>query len=118
MLLAIFSLASSHAVLESFELIHHDGDHHHEAPVSSNSHDAADGVCRVDSNRVQVQKTFADMQIDLNKAFTLAIYSLQIQSQQVVTKIEICGSPPLELKTSWQFFARTALPARAPSVAL
>jgi hypothetical protein len=118
LLLAIFSFASSHAILESFEFIHHDKDHHHgDSPASSNSHDAADGICRLDSHRAQVQKSLADLQTELSKIFTLAFYSLQQNSQQAGSKIEICGSPPLELKTSWQFSSRTALPARAPSIA-
>jgi hypothetical protein len=118
MLLAIFSLASSHTLLESFELIHHDESHSHaESPASPNSHDAADGICRVDSHRAQVQKSFADVQTELSKIFTLAFFSLQQNSQQAGTKVEICGSPPLELKTSWQFSSRTALSARAPSIA-
>jgi hypothetical protein len=116
MMLAIFSLASSHALLESFELIHEDGDHNHSHGNAPNSHDAADGVCRVDSHRTQVQKSFADVQAEL-KIFNLAFYSLQNNSQQTGTKVEICGSPPLELKTSWQFSSRTALSARAPSIA-
>jgi hypothetical protein len=117
MLLAIFSLASSHALLESFELIHHDESHSHaESPASPNSHDVADGICRVDSHRAQVQKSFADVQTELSKIFTLVSYSLQQNSEQAAAKVEIC-SPPLELKTSWQFSARTALPSRAPSIA-
>jgi hypothetical protein len=116
-LLAIFSLASSHMLLESLELIHHDEDHHTESSSNSDSHDAADGICRLDSARVQVQKSVADVQIDLSAIVTLAFYSLQQSSQQVGTPVEICGSPPLELKTSWQFSSRTALPARAPSLA-
>lgn len=116
-LLAIFSLTSSHALLESFEFIHLDGDHHHADGPASSAHDAADGICRVDSPRVQVQKSLADVQIDLSKILTPTFYSLRQDSQHAVTPVEICGSPPLELKASWQFFARTALPARAPSIA-
>lgn len=117
-LLAIFSLASSHTLLESFELIHHDGDHSHaESPASANSHDAADGICRLDSHRAQVQKSFSDVQEDLSKFFALSFSFLQQNSQERGTEIGISGSPPLEFVTTWQFSSRTALPARAPSIA-
>lgn len=117
MLLAIFSLASSHALLESFELIHHDGDHSHaESPATSNSHDAADGICLSNSHRAQVQKSFSEVQTDLGKSFNLTFYFLQQNSQERGTEIGKSGSPPLEFKTTWQFSSRTALPARAPSL--
>ena len=113
-LLAIFSLASSHALLESFELIHQDGDHHHAS--SPSSHDAADGVCRVDSYRVQAQRSLADLQIGLSKVFALTFYSLAQASHECGIEIGVTGSPPLEFKTTWQFSSRMALPARAPSL--
>lgn len=117
-LLAIFSLASSHALLESFELIHHDGDHSHaESPATSNSHDAADGICLLDSHRTQVQKSFSDVQTEMSKFLTLGLYSLQQDSSERGTEIGRSGSPPLELGPTWQFSLRTALPARAPSIA-
>ena len=60
-LVAMWLPASSHALLQHTGLIHTDGEHHHEdgeshdhGPADAKDHDAADGICRVESHSAKV----------------------------------------------------------------
>ncbi len=115
-LLALFSFVSSHALLENFELIHHEESYHSEsAPHSDLNHDAADGFCRIDSGVCKIQKSASDCALSQVIATVLAGLLDKAAQREIVLSEHI--SPPLELISAWQFSSRTALPARAPSIA-
>lgn len=118
LLLAVLWMpVSSHCLLETAELIHHDaccqpdfgGDHSH-------GHDAADGNCQVESRQLAVQKT------DVLKACVLVALLSSAEFSNAGTSdgplIAPSGVAPPELTTSWQFVSRTAVPPRAPSILL
>ncbi len=116
MLLTLFAFASSHPLLESLELIHHD-DAHAEGPTSSDhDHDAADGLCQINSHRNELQRSLADS-FDFSHCLVLGSLFLQPETQGVKPRLLTSSSPPPELGTTWQFSARAALPVRAPSIA-
>ena len=117
----LFLPASSHPLLELAGWIHeeayhhhHNGDdaEHHHHPVS-NDHDAADGICRLESGGI-------DAPIPTNGAWWLVGYALWSILDSVVVEPPFSGpSPPgtapPEIQVSWQFSYRAAVPVRAPS---
>jgi hypothetical protein len=117
LMLALFAFASSHPLLEALGLIHHEAAHT-EAPASSHSdHELADGNSPINSNRDEIQKSFANNGFDLAAVLVLASALLQHKDREAQSVVEITGSPPPELGTTWQFSSRAALPVRAPSFA-
>jgi hypothetical protein len=119
LLAAIWPPASSHALLEHFELIHqvhvvHDQDsdasHEHDA----DNHEAADGKCALSSPHVSVP---------LPEANAMPMYCApgldwvsELHIEQQPSGLAPPGTAPPPLSHSWQFSFRTALPARAPSL--
>jgi len=113
-LLALFALVSSHAFLENLELIHGEAHHAESAAHSDFDHDAADGLCRIDSGICKVQKSANELSFSHCVADVLA--SLLNYSQPSQLAPSELASPPPELVSTWQFSSRAALPARAPSL--
>ena len=115
LLLALFVLASSHPLLQGLGLIHQYSNHHSELPDSHSdsdrNHDAADGLCRVDSHRDEIQK-FAGGNLSC-LAFIAALLDGEVVGAE--PRFANTTSPPPELDTTWQFSSRAALPVRAPS---
>lgn len=113
LMLALFAFTSSHSLLEGFELIHHEAEEHSEE--SDRSHDAADGLVRLESQHDELQKIIAGASLFCNHlALTLAILH---QGEFERPCMERANSPPPELIQTWHFSTRTALPVRAPSIA-
>ena len=108
---------SSHCLLETAELIHHDHccqpafGHEH-----SHGHDAADGNCQVESRQLTVQKQ------DLSKECLLLALLKSVEFSSVeaapVSVIRSDGVAPPELSPTWQFVSRAAVSPRAPSILL
>ena len=111
-MLALWVPATSHALLESAGLIHQ------EQPASDahDEHDAADGICAINSNSTPLAKGAFSTAV----LYVVALTSLNASVDSIVThELAANGlgpSPPL-LPSSWQFLYRTALPCRAPSIA-
>jgi hypothetical protein len=64
---ALWLPASSHALLQHAGLIHTDAEHHHDdgeshdhAPADAKDHDAADGICRVESGAAKAPSPVFD----------------------------------------------------------
>jgi hypothetical protein len=117
LLLALFALASSHPLLQGLGLIHQHSEHHSDSSDSHSdsdrNHDAADGLCRVDSHRNEVQKFSGAI---LHCLIFVAVYldcDVGFKEPRFANSI----APPPELVTTWQFSSRAALPVRAPSFA-
>jgi len=120
LLVAVWLPASSHALLEHFELIHqvhadHDtdssGSHEHDA----DNHEAADGKCALASTHVSVPMpdTVASPSLFCLLGFDSASeFHVERQSSGLAPP----GTAPPQLSHRWQFSFRTALPARAPSL--
>lgn len=117
LMLTLFAFASSHPLLEGLGLIHQEVTHA-EGPASSDSdHELADGKCKINSSRDEIQMPSANGAFDLANLLALTSVLLQDESQETRPAVEIASSPPPELRTTWQFSSRAALPARAPSFA-
>ncbi|MEO5804096.1 MAG: hypothetical protein ABIR24_11265 [Verrucomicrobiota bacterium] len=112
LLLALFAFVSSHALLENLELIHHHEGHPSDSAHSDLNHDAADGLCRIDSSLCKIQKPAPELPSHFVTAVLTGLLNTPDQSQLFLFEHV---SPPLELVSTWQFSSRTALPARAPS---
>jgi len=120
LLVALWLPASSHALLEHWELIHQvhadhesssNGSHEHD----TDNHDGADGLGLVPSAKVPLpQPVF----VALLPCFT--VLSLpdghEGIGQFAHTGPSPPGTAPPQLSHCWQFSFRTALPARAPSL--
>jgi hypothetical protein len=120
LLATVWLPASSHALLEHFELIHqvhddHDtnsqGSHEHD----TDSHDAADGKCAPSSTQISVPicKTVAT-------PFFLATFVIDLSAELHAAPHPSGRAPPgtapPQLSHRWQFSLRTALLAREPSL--
>jgi hypothetical protein len=119
LLAAVWLPASSHSLLEHFELIHQvhadhdqdsDGSHEHDA----DNHEAADGKCALSSTHVSVP---------LPDASTMPMFCAlgSDWASELHVELRPSGLPPPgvappQLSHRWQFSFRTALPARAPSL--
>jgi len=117
MLIALFLAAfwlpaSSHPLLESAGIIHHDddgdGDH-------TMNHDAADGCCRVHSTHVVVKAPTLLAQV-VPQILMTEVILLPHPVEASPGVIRIRGTSPPELSRRWQFAERAALPSRAPSL--
>ena len=119
LLLAIWLPASSHALLEHFDLIHkvhadHDADStgSHEHPTDN--HQAADGKCALSSTHVNVSLLNVVVTSFLPSALGLD-WASELNVERQPSGLAPPGTAP-PLSHCWQFFFRTALPARAPSL--
>jgi hypothetical protein len=119
-LVVIWLPASSHALLEHFELIHraeadHDrdsgGSHEHDA----DNHEAADGKCALSSTHVNVPQPDAAVLPMLFCALGLD-WASELHVEQQPSGLAPPGTAPPPLCQRWQFSFRTALPARVPSL--
>jgi hypothetical protein len=121
LLAALWLPASSHALLEHFELIHHvHADHEEDSDDShehgTNNHAAADGLCLAPSVKTPLSKPVAVVPLPW-----LAVALLNTAQNFFALPSQFGPSPPgtapPELSHCWQFSFRAALPARAPSLA-
>ena len=120
LLVAVWLPASSHTLLEYFELIHQvhadhdtdsDGSHEHDA----DNHEAADGKCALASTHVSVPGP--------NMVASSLLFGLlgvgspsELHVERQPSGLAPPGTAPPQLSARWQFSFRTALPARAPSL--
>jgi hypothetical protein len=117
MLALLWLPVTSHCLLETAEIIHHD--HCCEQPFGtghSHGHDAADGTCQVESRQMPGQKHEV-----LKTVVLIAVLSLNgfdFPNQPAVQGIVFDGVAPPELVSSWQFVCRAAVSPRAPSILL
>ena len=116
LMLALLAFASSHPLLEGLELIHQEAAHA-DGPVGSDSHhDLADGKCRGNSSRDEIQRSSSSGAFSFTQIFALACVLVDDTDCSNHPCVEAATSPPPELGTTWQFSSRAALPARAPSL--
>jgi hypothetical protein len=119
LLVAVWLPASSHALLEYFDLIHqvhadHDADSTGSHEHDSDNHEAADGHCLLSSTHVSVPLPDA-------LAVPVFVCPLDFWSSELHVELQPSGlappgTAPPQLSHRWQFSFRTALPARAPSL--
>lgn len=111
---------SSHALLQSAELIHQrhadhdtdaDGSHEHDA----DNHEAADGRCVFSSTHINISVPDAVASPILFSWLGLGLTSEPLVEEQP-SGLAPPGTLPPQLSHCWQFSSRTALPARAPSL--
>ena len=124
-LLALWVPASSHALLEHAGWIHEhhheeaaDHDHDHDAdhgPAKGTDHDAADGICRVESGSVDAPAPQI-CHVWLLSAFALCGDLSSLTEEPDYSGPSPPGTAPPEVRVSWQFSYRAALPVRAPSL--
>jgi len=113
-LMIFWAPITSHCLLENIEVIHND-EHCHES-ASGHGHDAADGLCKIESGGYQIQKKQQSDLLSLAYLLSPLISWTQEFNLNAASRYKLDSSPP-ELQTSWQFSSRAALPARAPSIA-
>lgn len=103
---------SSHALLESAGLIHQDT-----ADGSDDDHDAADGICLIESGGFHVEKGCQSGEFCLAQFLSDVSVWVVVDATPPQSKPDIPGTAPPLLTQSWQFSSRASLPARAPSIA-
>ena len=122
-LLALWVPATSHTLLEQAGWIHHeeaehvhshegDADHHHHHPPV-NDHDAADGICRVESRVSHAPLRTEAVLWVVSYAFWGILDSFNVEPG--FSGPSPPGTAPPEVESSWRFSYRAAVPARAPS---
>ena len=121
LLVALWLLASSHALLEHFELIHqvhtdHDADSTGSHEHDTDDHDAADGCCALSSTHVSVPVPDTVATPFLFSALGLE-WASERHAELHPSGLAPPGTAPPELSHRWQFSSRASLPARAPSIA-
>jgi hypothetical protein len=104
---------TSHELLESSGIIHHDGPEADDGPA----HEAADGLCRIFDGGI-----FAKAPTLFALSWVVPALALSITALVIIAAAEdflhrATESPPGLVRT-WQFVLRQALPSRAPSFAL
>lgn len=105
--LALWLPASSHAWLESAGVIHADDDDH------DANHEAADGVCRIESGVIALKPPV--LAPDILPMLVAEIVAVAGPASEPPREIKLHRSTaPPELRKMWQFTQRTALPGRAP----
>jgi hypothetical protein len=105
---------TSHELLESAGVIHHDGPDGDHGPA----HEAADGVARLhDGGALLKVPTFAWLGVLVAFVATVSLSCLLIVSRAALLLRRSTESPP-GLTRIWQFLLRMALPSRAPSFAI
>jgi hypothetical protein len=113
LLLALWVPLTSHSLLEQWEWIHHEHTDSHSESVDH--HDAADGLCRIESNASPL------VPIDFQTASLTALFEPvfacfpEIDASAFPTGLAPPGADPPGLNHVWQFVFRAALPPRAPS---
>lgn len=119
LLVVLWLPASSHALLEHWELIHQVQSDHEPGPDDSDTdnHDAADGICHIAPTAVQVQQPDWNAGLQLApESFLLAFIAPGEAPLVLRNGPDPPGVAPPELLHTWQFSFRTSLPPRAPSV--
>ena len=116
LMLTLFAFSSSHPLLENLGLIHQEVAHADGPAHSENNHEAADGICRIESSHEELQKPLADA-LDLSHGLVYLCVLLLDADPDADPGGQSLSPPPPELGTSWQFSSRAALPVRAPSFA-
>lgn len=111
---------SSHVFLESAGLIHqrhadHDDDSTGSHEHTTDGHDAADGHCTLSSTHVSVPVPHAVATPVLNYLLDLG-WTSELHVDLQPSGLAPPGTAPPQLSHRWQFFFRTALPPRAPSL--
>lgn len=125
LLVAIWLPASSHVHLQHFGLIHeiHQDHHHHDhgdTPTGhhehgADNHAAADGECLPSSGTLEWEMPWDELNgipFDLVPSLWVGVLPLTPEADGLAPP----GTAPPQFSTSWQFFVRTALPIRAPSL--
>jgi hypothetical protein len=121
LLAALWLPASSHVLLEHFEVIHHvhadhdegsDGSHEHDA----DNHAAADGLCLAPSVKTPLAKPVAVVPLPW-LAVALLNTAQDFCARPSHSGPSPPGTAPPEFSHRWQFSFRAALPVRAPSLA-
>jgi len=119
LLMACWLPASSHALLEHYELIHHvhadhdatsDGSHEH----GTNNHEPADGNCALSSARVSYSAP-GMLEVPVPLFLLAAVFTCDLHGGSSSSDLAPPGAAPPQFSQSWQFSSRAALPARAPS---
>lgn len=122
-LLALWVPASSHALLEHAGWIHeheeeadHGHDHHDDHhPAKGSDHDAADGICRVETGSVDVPVPKIVHAWMLGDSVLCSGLS-SLTEEPDYSGPSPPGTAPPEVRVSWQFSCRAAVPVRAPSL--
>jgi hypothetical protein len=115
LLLALWVPLTSHSLLEQWEWIHHDHPDSHSE--STDHHDAADGLCRIESNASPL------VPVDFQSASFVPLFEPSsacfpsADGLAFATGLAPPDAGPPELDHVWQFVFRAALPPRAPSSA-
>jgi hypothetical protein len=120
LLVAIWLPASSHALLEHFELIHqvhadHDEDSSGSHEHDTDNHEAADGHCALSSTHISVSPPDSTATLSLDCLLALGLIS-ELHTELQPSGLAPPGTAPPQLSHRWQFSFRTALPAREPSL--
>jgi len=114
LLLALWMPVTSHSLLEGIGWIHHH-DVGETDPDQAPGHDAADGICQIEScGWVLAEISQASNWCSFH---FLAVTALPEISLALRVKPDFPGPSPPELSRTWQFSFRTAPPVRAPSIA-
>jgi hypothetical protein len=117
LLLAFWLPATSHELLEQVGWIHTAHAHDASGTDNDNDHDAADGICRVTSNHVDVPQPNLTCGLPLARApFVLTFAALFEASFALPNGPDPPGGAPPELSQTWQFSFRASLSPRAPSM--
>ena len=121
LLVALWLPASSHVLLERWELIHqvhtgHDADSDDSHEHDADNHEAADGKCASSSTHVSVPLPEMVASADTLSVLGLA-WVLELHLERHPSGLDPPGTAPPQLCHRWQFSFRTALSARAPSIA-
>ena len=117
LLLALWVPLTSHSLMEQLEWIHQERGHSH-SDSGDADHDAADGLCRIESNDCPLTTPH----------FETALFAVPLDASPGRVGDAEClifgaglappGAAPAELVQNWQFVFRTALSPRAPSFLL
>ena len=108
--LATWLPASSHEWLEDAGWIH--GEQHAKQEAG---HDAADGHCRLERGVVLVKAPTLTPQP--GAAFSIEAFSgIAMCTRPCPEPLTFQGTAPPELRSTWSFSRRMALPSRAPSI--
>ena len=114
LLVALWVPLTCHGLLEQAEWIHQKDGHSH-SDCGDEQHDAADGLCRIESNDCPLKTPHFQI---ASFAGPLDISIACVSSAECLifaAGLPPPGADPPELVHNWQFALRTALSPRAPS---
>ena len=112
LLLPLWVALTSHSLLEQLEWIHHEDRH----AGTAEHHDAADGICRIESNDCPVPIVHLQT-VSLVDLFQLPFVCFPSADYlPFAAGLAPPGAGPPDLIHIWQFAFRAALLPRAPSV--